>query len=339
MTMRTFPSHARPGRLSRRGGPPAAGRCLLAAAIAGACLLAAAPARAAPARPAPGPPAIGMAVSPPRLIVPAGRVTKVQRLEIENRGRAVLHVHAEREAFTQGADGSTRLAPDAPYSAVNWITVTPRQFQVRPGAKRFVKIRIHLPRRPEPGDYQLAIVFLIPRLHGKGNIHIAEGIAVPAVITVPGPVIDSAHIIGFSTKGFSAGGSIPMTATIRDTGDVHHSFRGTGQRLTAMVNGTKVLFPALTLLRGATVTFRARWQDPPLLCLCRVTTTIRTGGHLSSATATIVVFPVFPALAAIAALIALVSLLLLARRRQRHRVAAAYQAGLRNTIAGPAPGQ
>lgn len=304
---------------------------LLIAALAIAGMMPAAPASAAPITRVPAHPTLGMAIGPPRLYVSPGQFNKAQRVVIENRGSGMLRVHTQRSAFLQNANGSVQLTPGAPHSAVGWITVTPSSFQLRPRARRFVEIRVHVPRHPEPGDYQLAIVFLVPQPHGKGNIHIAAGIGVPVVITAPGPIVDRAHVVSLTAPGFSAGGSVPIAATIRDTGDVHHSFRGAGQQLTAIADGTPVLFPSLTLLRGSTVTFRTQWRDPPLLCLCHISTTITVGGRRSTVGATIVIFPVTKALAVVGVLIVIGLLFLITRRRQHRRLSFAYQAGLRGT--------
>jgi hypothetical protein len=114
----------------------------------GAAVLAGVPAAAAPAGDVPTKPGVGLAISPPRLIVPAGQVTKVQRLEIENRGSVLLPVHAEWSAFAQASNASADLQASAPYSAARWVTVVPDNLRVMPGTKRFVQIRIHVPARP-----------------------------------------------------------------------------------------------------------------------------------------------------------------------------------------------
>src|SRR5580658_3507181 len=58
----------------------------------------------------------------------------------------------------------------------------------------------------EPGDHHVAIVFLVPATSRRGNIHISAGIGVPAVITVPGPIIDHLQVLRLAAPGFSAGG-------------------------------------------------------------------------------------------------------------------------------------
>jgi hypothetical protein len=320
------------GPRARRLRPPAAGRVLLAglvtgALVTGAAVLAGVPAAAAPAGDVPTTPGAGLAISPPRLVVPAGQVTKVQRLEIENRGSVPLSLHAEWKAFAEASNGSAVLQASAPYSAARWVTVVPDNVRVMPGTKRFVQIRIHVPAHPEPGDHYLEIILMAPPVAGKGNIHIAEGLGVPVLITVPGPVIDDVRITGLTAPGFSAGGSIPVTVTVRQNGDVHHSFRGAGQQLLAVVGGTRIWFPPFTVLRESTVSMTARWAKPPLMCVCHVTMSVVLAGHRSLASVTVVIFPFAKAIAGTAVLTALVLAFLLARRRMRRRLRDAYQAG------------
>ena len=172
------------------------------------------------------------------------------------------------------------------------------------------------------------------RAKGKGNIRIAEGIGVPILITVPGPVVNDARVTSLTAPGFSSGGSIPITTTVREYGDGPPQFPRVGQ---ADRDGKRrrVLFPPFTLLRETTVTRTTRWLDPPVVCICHVTTAVVTDGHRSAATVTIVIFPLFKVLIGLAVLVVLVLAFLIWRRHQRRRLAAAYEAGREDSgIAG-----
>jgi hypothetical protein len=320
------------GRLRRGGGPLLlAVRALTIAGLFSAA--ATVPAAASPAGPARGPvprgDGISMLISPPRLIIPARQATRVQYLEVENRGGSWLSVHAETEALAQGSDGSSLPEPSAPYSAARWVTVVPSSFRVRPGSRRYIAVRFHVPADAEPGDHYLAIIFLMPPSRGPGSIHVAAGIGVPALLTVPGPVTDRVTVTRLTASGFSAGGPVSLTATIQESGDVHHSFTG-HFRLAVRDGQTVFRFPDFTVLRGSTITITARWPDPPAFCLCHLTTAVVVDGQRSIATATIVIFPVIPVLTGLAILLALAALFLLARRYQRGRLSAAFEAGRRH---------
>jgi hypothetical protein len=267
-----------------------------------------------------------MLVSPVRLTVAGGQLSKTQRVQIQNRGGVPLNVHTVIKALSQRGNGSS-LPQNAPYSATSWLTVTPDHFQVLPGRRQWVRVRIQIPAQPEPGDHDLALVFMVPPRPGQGNLHVAQGIGVPVVITVPGKVIDNVSVTGLDTPGFSAGGAIPLTATVREAGNVHHSFRESGHRLAARSGSATALFPPITVLRESTVTMHTQWAHPPALCICHVSVTVASDGHVSQATATVVIFPVVPVASVIGAVLLLLAGFLLVRRHHRRRVAEAFQAG------------
>lgn len=300
--------------------------------LAGILSIAAGPATAALASSTPGPiiphhPGVAMLLSPPRLIIPASSVDQTQRLEIENRGSVTLNVHVGLDELTENKNGSSVLEPEGPYSATQWITVVPDHFSVLSATRRYVMVHIRVPPHPEPGDQDVAITFVLPTRSGHGNIHISAGIGVPTVITVPGAVIDHVSVTGLVAPGFSAGGPIKLAATVRETGDVHHSFTGPNNRLTARAGRAEILFPPITVLRGSTVTFTTKWAHHPIACVCHLSTTVVSDGGRSVATATVVIFPAVQAGAGIAVVLALLIAFLLYRRAWYRRLAALKNTG------------
>jgi hypothetical protein len=300
---------------------------LLLIEILGAFATTAQPATAAAHGPVPPLRGLAMLVTPPRLTIAGRQLSRVDRLEVENLGSVPLTVSSRIENLAQRSDGASLPEPNAPYSATGWIKVTPSQFSVPPGAKQFVKVHIQVPADPEPGDHDLTIVLTTPPRPGKGNIRVAEGIGVPVLITAPGQVIDDVSVTGLHAPGFSDGGAVPLAATIREAGDVHHSFRAPHSRLTARSGSAQVLFPPVTVLRGSTITTRTTWVDHPLVCVCHVSVAVMSDGHRTTATATVIIFPVVPVALVTGTLAVLLAAFLLLRRNQRRRLAAAYEAG------------
>jgi hypothetical protein len=339
--VRNRPVPQRVGRPQYGAGFPLIVLVLLLIEVLGGFAAAAQPA-AATSTPGPVPHGRGLAmlVSPTRLTIAGRQLSRVERLEIENRGSVPLHVHTKIEALTQRSDGSAQPEPSASYSATNWIKVVPSRFSVAPGTRRWVHIHVQVPAHPEPGDHDLAIILLVPPRAGKGNIRIAQGIGVPVLITAPGQVIDDVSVTGLHLPGFSSGGAIALAATIRESGNIHHSFRGPHGRLEAKSGSADVLFPPFTVLRGSTITARTTWANHPAMCVCHVSVAVTSGGHRTTATATVVIFPVVSAGLAIGTLAALLAAFLLFRRSHRRRLAAAYQAGRGFSDAGghPSPG-
>ena len=300
--------------------------------LAGILSIAAGPATAAQASSNPGTgvphgKGVAMLITPSTLDIPAAHVARTQRLEIENRGSVTLNVHVGLQTLTQNRNGSSVLAPEGPYSAAHWITVVPNHLFVPSATRRYVLVHIRVPPHPEPGDQDLAITFVLPAQRGHGNIHVASGIGVPTVITVPGRVIDHVNVTGLVAPGFSDGGAITLTATVRETGDVHHSFTGPHNRLTARAGRATIVFPPLTVLRGSTVTFTTKWTHHPIACVCHLSTTIVSDGRRSVATATVVIFPAVPAGAGVAVLLVLLIAFLLYRRAWHRKLAALKKQG------------
>jgi hypothetical protein len=308
---------------------------LLLIEVLSAAVVAAVPAAAAAPAPArqgsvPRGKGISMAVSPPRLTVTGRQVIRTERLEVENRGSVRLDVHVKVEKLAQGRDGSSLPEANVHSSDLGWVSVVPSHLFVQPGTSQRVFVRIRVPAHAEPGDHDAAILFMVPPTRGRGNIHVSAGIGVPVLITVPGRVIDDVSVTGLHVAGFSAGGAIPLAATVRESGDVHHSFRAPHARLAARVGSTTVLFPPITVLRGSTITMNTKWTGHPVMCVCHVTVAVVSHGHRSTAVATVVIFPVFQVLSGIGILVALLAAFLLARRYQRSKLTAAYEAGRRH---------
>jgi len=322
------------GRFRHGGGLPVrAWAVLFGLALS---VVAAAPAAAAAESGSPGPVprghGVAMLVTPPRLTISASQILKPQWLEIENRGSVPLNVDAQLQGLAQNGNGSSLLEADAPYSATTWVTLTPDQLQVDPGTRRYIRVLVRAPTNPEPGDHNLAILLLLPAGPGRGNIHVAQGIGVPVLITVPGQVIDHVSLAKLAATGFSAGGPINVTATVRESGDVHHSFISKNSRLAARSGGTTVLFPSFTVLRDSTVTVTTKWKDPPVICLCHITSTVTSDGQRTTVAATVVIFPVFQVVIGVGVIAALLLTFQFLRRHHRNRLSAAYEAGRRSGV-------
>ncbi|WP_154676893.1 fimbrial biogenesis chaperone [Parafrankia discariae] len=295
---------------------------------AGSGGVAAAAPGAAPGAADPKRPAFSLSVSPTRMIVAPEDTDQDQKFVVTNSGTEPLELEVKRAGFTANRDGALTLVKEkTEFSAVDWLTVSPVRFQLAPGARQTVLSHIAMPTHPEPGDHHVALLFTVPAAKDGSGVRLNRGIAAPLYITAPGRIDDSVRAIGLHTPSFALRGPIDLTAAFTSTGTVHRDFRGPGGVLKAHVDGREVAFPDFTVGRGADREVTARWADPPLMCLCRVTVTVPgAAGKPQEMTATILVFPVHLAVAALAALAALAGLGLLVRRRYRARVRAAARA-------------
>ena len=231
-----------------------------------------------------------LTISPTRLVVGPADIGTVQRIRVVNGALSPMSVTVEKRNFVGGTDGTMVFQETAPYSASNWVTVSPTSFIVAPGATQVVTVSITVPAGPEPGDHQVGLVFLVPAGKSTANIKINRGIGTPVYITVPGPIDTSATLSDLGAKGFAIGGPVALTAKVRNTGTVHRDFRGaTSLKVTAA--GTAAPFPDFTVMRGSTRNIGTTW-DPPLMCICHPTVSfVNADGAAQSATVRVIVFP------------------------------------------------
>ncbi|MGJ6962747.1 hypothetical protein ACSDR0_12625 [Streptosporangium sp. G11] len=259
-------------------------------------------------------------MSPARLAVGPEEIDHPQSFRVVNGGRSPVDVTVDRVGFTMDGTGRMVFGHDAPRSAASWLRVTPADFRLAPGAKRSVTVRIDPPPRPEPGGYQVALLFVTPAGTGEGGIKLDRAIGTPIYPTVPGPVDTSVSVDGLTTpSGFTTGGPVDFTATVDNVGTVHRDFLAP-RGLKVDVNGYDVPFPDFTLPRGVGRTVTARWTNPPFMCVCHATVSVSGTGGTSRRSVTLVILPLRFLGALLAVAVALYVLAWLSRRRRRARV-------------------
>ena len=275
----------------------------------------------------------GLTVSPARLVIGQSD-TAAQEIRLINTGTVRQTVTVQKRNFSTGNDGALNFQQNAQYSAAEWITVTPASVDIAPGATRVVTATIAMPAHPEPGDHQVALVFLAAG-EGNGNITVNKGIGIPAYITVPGPIDDSVTIHELTAPGFVGGGDpLALTASLHNTGTVHRDFRGDTALGIEGADGA-ARFADFTVPRGTDRTVTATW-DPPLIGIFHPTITFTNAdGSVQTASVRVIVFPVVPALVLVGALLVLGSLMLLARRGY---LASVRKAGALQAVAGGGDG-
>lgn len=270
--------------------------------------------------------AFSLTVSPTRLAVGQRDIGTTQRITLVNRGQEALSVTVQKRNFTVGEDGAVKYEDDAPYAATSWVSVSPEHLLLKPGEAQVVSADVHAPKTYEPGDHQVALVFVVPAARSAGNIRINRGIGLPIYITAPGEVVDSVSLSGMAAPGFVSGGSVPITATVTNHGTVHHDFRKPSP-LTVTGAGEAEPFPDFTVPRDSVRDVATTW-DPPFLCVChpKVTMTSADGG-VQSQTVRVIVFP-WPWFAAGLGAVLLVLLLVRVGRRRYRATVLRAAAGL-----------
>jgi hypothetical protein len=260
-----------------------------------------------------------LAISPTRLVLGPGDLGTTQTIQVFNGGTAPMPVVVQKQNFTSNRTGALLFQKLAPYSASSWVTVRPSRFVVPAGGSTTVRATVAIPSRPEPGDHQLALTFLVPAGQTTANVRINRGIGMPVFITVPGATDDTASVTALHADGFSTGGSVDVTATIQDTGTVHRDFRDQTPLLLRR-GGSSQAFPDFTVMRGGIRDISTPW-NAPLMCICHLTVSVTNAhGVVQSRTVRVIVFPLVQVLVGLLGLVILAGLYRLARRRYRANV-------------------
>ncbi len=266
--------------------------------------------------------AFSLTISPTRLAVDAAHLDTVQQVKVINYGKSPLTVNVAKRNFVGAPDGTMQFQDTAPYSASEWVTVSPMSFEVAPGATQIVSASIVVPPNPELGDHQVAFVFLVPSGTDAGNVKINRGIGVPVYLTVPGAIDDSVAVSDLVAPGFMTGGASDLTVKIRNVGTVHRDFRGpTALALTGA--GSSAAFADFSVPRGAERDLATTWTAP-FMCICHPTLSVtNANGTVSEVSVQVIVFPWPLLLAVVGAAAVVVFGIRFARRRYRSSVAAA----------------
>jgi hypothetical protein len=273
-----------------------------------------------------------LTVSPTRIAVVPTDIGEPIHLLVVNRGQSPVPVTVSKRSFTGGADGALLFQDTAPYSAANWVTVSPVSFELATGASQAVTATITVAPHPEPGDHQVAIVFLVPAGQSEANVRINRGIAVPVYVTVLGATNNATSVSGLTAPGFVMSGTVAISATVHDTGTVHRDFRGATQMIIGGA-GSPAAFPDFTVLRGSFRDISTTW-NPPLMCICHPSVSIaKADGSVQTTVIRVIVFPLYQLGIIIVALLVLA--LVIRQLRRRYRTTVRNAAAHLNQRAGP----
>ncbi len=136
---------------------------------------------------------------------------------VSNATKEPLPVSALVRPFQlQGAD---RLAPTAGgrYDASSWLTVENGDFILKPGETRKVGVVLAVPKDAPPGGHYATVYFR--QLRPAGSAGAQAQVGALAFITVKGEVVKKLESGGIKTQW--SGGTLSITATLRNAGNVH----------------------------------------------------------------------------------------------------------------------
>ncbi|MEU4338485.1 hypothetical protein AB0F59_28155 [Micromonospora lupini] len=232
-----------------------------------------------------------LTVSPSRMVVPADEIGRPRQFTVTNRGQSAIDVSMRTASFAVDPTGELTFRSDTAHTAIDWVTTDPRRFRLAPGATKLVDLRIAVPPNAEPGEHQVAVIFSAPPPANAPGTSIRRSVGAPVYVTVPGDAIESVQVAEVDAPGFAMHGPLALTATVRNVGTLHRDFVA-ADRLRARVAGEDVTFPDFTLLRDGSRQVSARWDDPPPICVCRVTVAVSNpDGRAGRAQTTVVILP------------------------------------------------
>jgi hypothetical protein len=260
-----------------------------------------------------------LSVSPARTVARVVDGRAEENFRVANGGTDPLRVEVVVGTFAQRATGAVVFGPGGPSSAASWVRVSPPAFELAPGRTQPVSVSVAVPQRLEPGDHQIGITFVVPAADpAAGTVALNRGIGAQLLVPVPGEVVRHVEVVDLDVPGLADGGPVPVRATVRNHGNVHHDFAGR-ERLRARAGGDDVPFGDFAVLRESARVVTTDWHDPPLFCVCRVSVTVDDGrGGTTTATARVVVLPL--RLIAALLLIGVGGGLVVRERRRRRRL-------------------
>jgi hypothetical protein len=173
------------------------------------------------------------------------------------------------EDLVQQPDGTFAYLPpsNSPYSASNWVAVTPRTFEGGPDRSQPIQYTVRVPEGAEPGDHFTSLT--VKRLPSRRDVTAApvQAISVRLTIRVAGQAKPGARIASLDVPKVVGESPVNVTAEIVNTGNVRLDFDRRNKGSLAVVSGsdeqarqefTGVLYPGQTRL------FELAWDNPPL---------------------------------------------------------------------------
>lgn len=251
---------------------------------------------------------VSFSLSPARAEISGGHGAHYETFTVHNGGTARLTLRATVLQGHERVNGSSYFTAPGPQSGAAWIR-TPGLIVLKPGQVQRFRVAVTVPKIHDPGQRYLGLQVASVSPKGKHQTSAAVSAAITAemVIDVPGKVIRRVQM-GISAPGFSAGGPVKVTATIRNTGNAYYL----NNKLRAQAGNQVVAFPGVLALAGSVRTVSATWSHPALCLPCRV--------HLAGSSAAVWSVPLVPIGGGAAVLLLLVVVVWLSNRAGRRAV-------------------
>src|SRR5215212_1976491 len=237
------------------------------------------------------------------------------RFTYDGDGTAPANAQATVLDHRLGPDGPVSQPPaeNTPFSAANWITVTPSSLELQPGATETVRYRVQVPADATPGDYNAEVLVETDPPGAHSGIRL--------VVNVPGEPRRQTTLVSFAARpeplrflssGITThlpiydGGPIQFQAQAENGGNFITSVAGTVEMIDQFGRGVdQVELPPEQVLPGDVGAFSATWSKPPRFGYFSARLRLESDGPPLEAETRLLVVPWQQVLAALLALVGL----------------------------------
>lgn len=237
------------------------------------------------------------------------------RFTYDGDGATPANAHATVLDHRRGPDGSVSQPPaeSTPFSAANWITVTPPSLELQPGATETVRYRVQVPADAAPGDYNAELLVETDPPGTRTGIRL--------VVNVPGEPRRQTTLVSFAARpepmhflsyGIIThlpvydGGPIQLQAQAENHGNFIASVAGTVELIDQFGRGVgRVELPPDQVLPGDVGAFSVTWPSPPPFGYFAARLRLEADGPPLEAETRLLVVPWQQLVAALLALVAL----------------------------------
>jgi hypothetical protein len=204
---------------------------------------------------------VGLSVTPPRLIVPAGLAAEVV---MTNPGPNAETYTLDTGNYTIRPDGRVVVDPALPpaRSAKRWISVLPRTLRLDPGRSATVTVVTRRVRIAAPGDHQ-AVVLATAGAPASSGVSVRARVGIPVLVRVPGGITREISVA--KPRVVVISGSPALRLRLRNIGNVNERLLPGQIQLQVVRRGRvvrRVAGPARTLLPGGVSFLTVPYRGP-----------------------------------------------------------------------------
>lgn len=272
---------------------------------------------------------------PPRLEVNGKPGATIQKtIKVRNSTTSTQYFNTDAEDFIVEADGKTPVPVkeeiSARFSLSKWLTISPRQFSLKPNDTQVLDVLIQIPRDALPGGHYAMIMHSPPTrsagnedvLMTGGSSAVAPKVGTLVYLTVEGPIHEEAFIKNIQVPSLVEFGPVDVKYQVENRSDIHirpQASMEVRDIFGRVVDVTKVdeknVFPYTS--RDFTATYNHYWGFGPYNA--KIVVPYGTNGKVTQALASFWIIPYRLIFAVLIALASVGAVAIAIRRHILHR--------------------